>query len=127
MMYVINNIGGIYFGSGDPPTVGKNCWIFAGLQTGFKTAFSLSLEVETKSSAFTQEREVVVFLAFFFRGRKAILAVHCKNKKLDEDISADVIAMRTPGFSGMLLHQCLQEAAAHMFGVCCSCKLPTAG
>jgi len=45
------------------------------------------------------------------RGRKAILGVHCQNKKLDEDISVDIIAMRTPGFSGADLANLMNEAA----------------
>eukprot|EP00669_Euglena_mutabilis_P012521 TRINITY_DN715_c0_g1_i1.p1 TRINITY_DN715_c0_g1~~TRINITY_DN715_c0_g1_i1.p1 ORF type:complete len:516 (+),score=219.55 TRINITY_DN715_c0_g1_i1:205-1752(+) len=45
------------------------------------------------------------------RGRKAILGVHCQNKKLDEDISVDTIAMRTPGFSGADLANLMNEAA----------------
>jgi cell division protease FtsH len=45
------------------------------------------------------------------RGRKAILGVHAKNKPLDEDISIDTIAMRTPGFSGADLSNLMNEAA----------------
>uniref|UniRef100_A0A0C9QP46 TSA: Wollemia nobilis Ref_Wollemi_Transcript_15167_2336 transcribed RNA sequence n=1 Tax=Wollemia nobilis TaxID=56998 RepID=A0A0C9QP46_9CONI len=44
-------------------------------------------------------------------GRKAILKVHASNKKLDKDVSLDVVAMRTPGFSGADLANLLNEAA----------------
>ena len=37
------------------------------------------------------------------KGRKQILGVHVKNKKLESDVGLDVIALRTPGFSGVLL------------------------
>ncbi|KAL3686837.1 hypothetical protein R1sor_013146 [Riccia sorocarpa] len=45
------------------------------------------------------------------RGRKEILKVHAGNKKFDPDVSLDVIAMRTPGFSGADLANLLNEAA----------------
>nr|YP_010335876.1 cell division protein [Chroothece richteriana]UNJ14282.1 cell division protein [Chroothece richteriana] len=45
------------------------------------------------------------------KGREAILAVHAKNKKLDESISIEAIARRTPGFSGADLANLLNEAA----------------
>ncbi|KAL2628784.1 hypothetical protein R1flu_013470 [Riccia fluitans] len=45
------------------------------------------------------------------RGRKEILKVHAGNKKFDTDVSLDVIAMRTPGFSGADLANLLNEAA----------------
>ncbi|KAJ4981538.1 hypothetical protein NE237_032375 [Protea cynaroides] len=45
------------------------------------------------------------------RGRTEILKVHASNKKFDGDISLDVIAMRTPGFSGADLANLLNEAA----------------
>eukprot|EP00667_Euglena_gracilis_P003630 EG_transcript_3641 len=45
------------------------------------------------------------------KGRKDILKVHAKNKKFDSDISLDVIALRTPGFSGADLANLLNEAA----------------
>ncbi|XP_065858835.1 ATP-dependent zinc metalloprotease FTSH 6, chloroplastic [Euphorbia lathyris] len=45
------------------------------------------------------------------RGREEILKVHCKNKKLDKDVSLGVIAMRTPGFSGADLANLMNEAA----------------
>ncbi|XP_061360478.1 ATP-dependent zinc metalloprotease FTSH 2, chloroplastic [Gastrolobium bilobum] len=45
------------------------------------------------------------------RGRTEILKVHGSNKKFDTDVSLDVIAMRTPGFSGADLANLLNEAA----------------
>ncbi|KAF2290680.1 hypothetical protein GH714_014979 [Hevea brasiliensis] len=45
------------------------------------------------------------------RGRTEILKVHASNKKFDADVSLDVIAMRTPGFSGADLANLLNEAA----------------
>ncbi len=45
------------------------------------------------------------------RGRTEILKVHGSNKKFDGDVSLDVIAMRTPGFSGADLANLLNEAA----------------
>eukprot|EP00262_Sarcandra_glabra_P013336 TRINITY_DN3669_c0_g1_i1.p1 TRINITY_DN3669_c0_g1~~TRINITY_DN3669_c0_g1_i1.p1 ORF type:complete len:695 (-),score=156.18 TRINITY_DN3669_c0_g1_i1:320-2404(-) len=45
------------------------------------------------------------------RGRTEILKVHAGNKKFDNDVSLDVIAMRTPGFSGADLANLLNEAA----------------
>ncbi|KAL2343623.1 hypothetical protein Fmac_004908 [Flemingia macrophylla] len=45
------------------------------------------------------------------RGRTEILKVHGSNKKFDADVSLDVIAMRTPGFSGADLANLLNEAA----------------
>ncbi|CAK7348175.1 unnamed protein product [Dovyalis caffra] len=45
------------------------------------------------------------------RGRTEILKVHAGNKKFDVDVSLDVIAMRTPGFSGADLANLLNEAA----------------
>eukprot|EP00252_Welwitschia_mirabilis_P019461 TRINITY_DN451_c0_g2_i2.p1 TRINITY_DN451_c0_g2~~TRINITY_DN451_c0_g2_i2.p1 ORF type:complete len:694 (+),score=153.71 TRINITY_DN451_c0_g2_i2:491-2572(+) len=45
------------------------------------------------------------------KGRTAILKVHGSNKKFDSDVSLDVIAMRTPGFSGADLANLLNEAA----------------
>nr|QKY65075.1 chloroplast ATP-dependent zinc metalloprotease FTSH2 [Passiflora biflora] len=45
------------------------------------------------------------------RGRTEILKVHGGNKKFDTDVSLDVIAMRTPGFSGADLANLLNEAA----------------
>ena len=45
------------------------------------------------------------------KGRLSILEVHSRNKKLAEEISLDVIARRTPGFSGADLSNLLNEAA----------------
>jgi cell division protease FtsH len=45
------------------------------------------------------------------KGRIEILNVHARNKKLGPDISLDVIARRTPGFSGADLANLLNEAA----------------
>ena len=35
------------------------------------------------------------------KGRTEILGVHARNKKLDEEVELEQIALRTPGFSGM--------------------------
>ena len=43
--------------------------------------------------------------------RKAILEVHARKKPLQEDVSLDVIAQRTPGFSGADLYSLMNEAA----------------
>ena len=45
------------------------------------------------------------------KGRKDILRVHAKNKKLAEEVDLDMIASRTPGFSGADLANLLNEAA----------------
>lgn len=45
------------------------------------------------------------------RGREEILKVHSSNKKLDNNISLSIIAMRTPGFSGADLANLMNEAA----------------
>lgn len=45
------------------------------------------------------------------RGRKAILEVHAKNKKIASDVDFDVIAKKTAGFSGADLANILNEAA----------------
>jgi cell division protease FtsH len=45
------------------------------------------------------------------KGRLEVLNVHSRNKKLGEDISLEVIARRTPGFSGADLANLLNEAA----------------
>ena len=34
------------------------------------------------------------------KGRVAILNVHARNKKLDDEVDLEQIALRTPGFSG---------------------------
>jgi cell division protease FtsH len=43
--------------------------------------------------------------------RLAILKIHSKNKKMAEDVDLDIIAKRTPGFSGADLMNVLNEAA----------------
>ncbi len=45
------------------------------------------------------------------RGRISILRVHAKNKPLDKNISLEVLAKQTPGFSGADLANLLNEAA----------------
>ncbi|MCP9887305.1 ATP-dependent zinc metalloprotease FtsH [Cyanobium sp. ATX 6A2] len=45
------------------------------------------------------------------KGRLEILKVHSRNKKLAEDVSLEIIARRTPGFSGADLANLLNEAA----------------
>lgn len=45
------------------------------------------------------------------KGRLEILNVHARNKKLDSSISIELIAKRTPGFSGADLANLLNEAA----------------
>lgn len=44
-------------------------------------------------------------------GREAILKIHARNKKLESNISLDLIAQRTPGFGGADLANVLNEAA----------------
>ena len=45
------------------------------------------------------------------QARREILAVHAKNKVLDESVTLDNLAKRTPGFSGADLENLLNEAA----------------
>ncbi|MBI1885804.1 MAG: ATP-dependent metallopeptidase FtsH/Yme1/Tma family protein [Chloroflexi bacterium] len=45
------------------------------------------------------------------RGRKAILEVHAKGKPLDKDVSLEILAKQTPGFSGADLANLINEAA----------------
>ena len=45
------------------------------------------------------------------KGRKEILEVHARNKKLAEDVSLENLARRTPGFSGADLENVLNEGA----------------
>jgi cell division protease FtsH len=45
------------------------------------------------------------------RGRQAILAVHAKGKPLDDDVDLEVLARRTPGFSGADIANMVNEAA----------------
>lgn len=44
-------------------------------------------------------------------GRKGILKVHTKGKPLDKEVSIDVLARRTPGFTGADLANLVNEAA----------------
>ncbi|MBF2017371.1 MAG: ATP-dependent zinc metalloprotease FtsH [Rivularia sp. T60_A2020_040] len=45
------------------------------------------------------------------KGRLAILTVHARNKKIDPSVSLEVVARRTPGFTGADLANLLNEAA----------------
>jgi hypothetical protein len=45
------------------------------------------------------------------KGRTEILKVHASNKKFEPDVSLEVVAMRTPGFSGADLANLLNEGA----------------
>ncbi|NMA60341.1 MAG: ATP-dependent metallopeptidase FtsH/Yme1/Tma family protein [Firmicutes bacterium] len=45
------------------------------------------------------------------QGRKAILGIHARNKPLAEEVDMDVLARRTPGFSGADLENLLNESA----------------
>src|SRR3989338_3284922 len=45
------------------------------------------------------------------KGRKDILNIHAKGKPLAEDVTLDLIAERTPGFSGADLQNLMNEAA----------------
>ena len=45
------------------------------------------------------------------RGREAILKVHCRNKKLGDDVHLDDIARTTAGFTGADLENLMNEAA----------------
>jgi cell division protease FtsH len=45
------------------------------------------------------------------KGRQAILAVHVKGKPLDDDVDFEVLARRTPGFSGADIANAVNEAA----------------
>jgi cell division protease FtsH len=56
------------------------------------------------------DRQVTVDLPTY-RGRLGILQVHARNKKLDQEISLEAIARKTPGFSGADLANLLNEAA----------------
>ncbi|MGP0127709.1 MAG: ATP-dependent zinc metalloprotease FtsH [cyanobacterium endosymbiont of Rhopalodia musculus] len=46
-----------------------------------------------------------------FKGRQGILEVHARDKKVDEKVSLEAIARRTPGFTGADLANVLNEAA----------------
>ncbi len=56
------------------------------------------------------DRQVTVSLPDIM-GRKEILKVHSKNKKLAEGVTLENLAKRTPGFSGADLENLLNEAA----------------
>nr|QCI06302.1 Cell division protein FTSH [Dictyurus purpurascens] len=56
------------------------------------------------------DRQVTVDIPDF-KGRLAILNVHAKNKKINNEVSLSIIARRTPGFSGADLANLLNEAA----------------
>jgi len=56
------------------------------------------------------DRQIVVDIPDV-KGRKEILAVHSKGKLLAEDVNLDVIARRTPGFTGADLANLFNEAA----------------
>ena len=45
------------------------------------------------------------------RGRLAILKVHCKGKPIADDVDLDILARRTPGFTGADLSNLVNEAA----------------
>ncbi|MCR5176596.1 MAG: ATP-dependent zinc metalloprotease FtsH [Anaerovibrio sp.] len=45
------------------------------------------------------------------KGREAILKVHTKNKPVDKDVDLNVLARRTPGFTGADLSNLVNEAA----------------
>ena len=45
------------------------------------------------------------------KGRLSILEVHARNKKIDPSVSLEVVARRTPGFTGADLANLLNEAA----------------
>ena len=56
------------------------------------------------------DRQVIVDLPTF-KGRLDILDVHARNKKIDQTVSLEAVARRTPGFSGAELANLLNEAA----------------
>ena len=45
------------------------------------------------------------------KGREEILKVHSKNKPIKEDVKLDILAKRTPGFTGADLENLMNEAA----------------
>lgn len=45
------------------------------------------------------------------KGREEILVVHSKNKPLDENVKLEVLAKRTPGFTGADIENLMNEAA----------------
>jgi cell division protease FtsH len=56
------------------------------------------------------DRQIIVGRADF-KGREKILEVHARNKPLGKEVSLEVLAKRTPGFSGADLENLLNEAA----------------
>ncbi|MTI83310.1 MAG: ATP-dependent metallopeptidase FtsH/Yme1/Tma family protein [Firmicutes bacterium] len=56
------------------------------------------------------DREVTVGIPDI-TGRKAILQVHMRGKPLNEDVEVDVLARRTPGFTGADLENLVNEGA----------------
>ncbi|HEY9689583.1 MAG TPA: ATP-dependent zinc metalloprotease FtsH [Coleofasciculaceae cyanobacterium] len=56
------------------------------------------------------DRQITVDLPSY-NGRLAILQVHARTKKMDEAVSIETIAQRTPGFAGADLANLLNEAA----------------
>ncbi len=56
------------------------------------------------------DRQVTVDLPTF-KGRLQILEVHARTKKIDDSVSLEAIARRTPGFSGAELANLLNESA----------------
>ncbi|MGH3301431.1 MAG: ATP-dependent zinc metalloprotease FtsH [Streptosporangiaceae bacterium] len=56
------------------------------------------------------DRQVVIPLPTLDE-RKAILAVHCRDKKLGQDVDLEIVARGTPGFSGADLANLANEAA----------------
>ncbi|MDI6710692.1 MAG: ATP-dependent zinc metalloprotease FtsH [Thermoanaerobacterales bacterium] len=56
------------------------------------------------------DRQVVVNIPDIM-GRKEILDVHAKGKPLEDDVDLDVLARRTPGFTGADLANLINEAA----------------
>lgn len=56
------------------------------------------------------DRQIVVG-APDVKGREEILKVHSKNKPLNEDVALDILAKRTPGFTGADLENLMNEAA----------------
>ncbi|MEM6252403.1 MAG: ATP-dependent zinc metalloprotease FtsH [Cyanobacteria bacterium P01_D01_bin.156] len=56
------------------------------------------------------DRQITVDLPGY-NGRLGILDVHARDKKLSDDVNLEVIARRTPGFSGAQLANLLNEAA----------------
>ena len=49
------------------------------------------------------------------KGRREILNVHARNKKLGPDVDLDEVAMRVPGFSGADLANLLNEVREGSF------------